>query len=83
LPHLPYWTTGRGVEAMDNSYDLLDMTVKRRTMSLDGTKRTNRTGAMLIPSRGTFDCSQDTSPLKRRHEHICTDDECDERNHGQ
>jgi predicted dithiol-disulfide oxidoreductase (DUF899 family) len=25
-----YWTTGRGVEAMDNSYDLLDMTVYGR-----------------------------------------------------
>ncbi|MGA9992762.1 MAG: DUF899 family protein [Thiobacillaceae bacterium] len=22
-----FWTTGRGVEAMDSSYDLLDMTV--------------------------------------------------------
>jgi predicted dithiol-disulfide oxidoreductase (DUF899 family) len=25
-----YWTTGRGVEAMDNSYDLLDLTVYGR-----------------------------------------------------
>ena len=25
-----YWTTGRGVEAMDNSYALLDMTVYGR-----------------------------------------------------
>jgi hypothetical protein len=26
----PYWTTSRGVEAMDNSYDLLDLTVYGR-----------------------------------------------------
>jgi predicted dithiol-disulfide oxidoreductase (DUF899 family) len=25
-----YWTTGRGAEAMDNSYDLLDLTVYGR-----------------------------------------------------
>lgn len=28
-----YWTTGRGVEAMDNSYDLLDLTVYGRQES--------------------------------------------------
>ena len=34
-----YWTTGRGVEAMDNSYALMDLTVYGRQETVGGLAR--------------------------------------------